>query len=74
VFLHVEQTGDRAALGDRVLARRLAELDPRDVFLRIWAREHAEPPAAPVLDAFDMLLAEVRGDRHDLAARKRTTS
>lgn len=70
VYLHVEQTGDRAALGDRVSACRLAELDPRDVFVRLWTRDHAEPPAPAVLAAFDELLAEVRGDREDLAARR----
>lgn len=70
VYLHVEHTGDRAALGDAVTACRLAELDPRDVFLRLWSRDHAEPPAASVLEAFEDLLAEVRGDRDDLAARR----
>lgn len=63
VYLHVEQTGDRAALGDRISARRLAELDPRDVFVRLWSRDHAQPPSAQVLAAFEELLAEVRGDR-----------
>ena len=63
VYLHVEHTGDRAALGDRISARRLAELDPRDVFVRLWSRDHAEPPSANVLAAFEELLAEVRGDR-----------
>jgi exonuclease SbcD len=63
VYLHVEQTGDRAALGDRISARRLAELDPRDVFVRLWSRDHAQPPGAQVLAAFEELLAEVRGDR-----------
>jgi exonuclease SbcD len=67
VYLHVEQTGDRATLGDRVAMQRLAELDPRDVFVRLWARGHAEPPGEPVLAAFDRLLAEVRGDVEDLA-------
>jgi exonuclease SbcD len=67
VYLHVEETGDRAALGDRVAQRRLAELDPRDVFARLWARHHAEPPAPAVLAGFDRLLAEVRGDAEDLA-------
>ena len=66
VYLHVEQTGDRASLGDRVSARRLAELDPRDVFVKLWARDHREPPSAAVLEAFEELLAEVRGDRDDL--------
>ena len=59
VALHVEMTGDGAALADRVSARRLAELDPRDVFGRLWARDHAEPPPADVLAGFERLLAEV---------------
>lgn len=67
VYLHVEHTGDRAALGDRVAMQRLAELDPRDVFTRLWARDHAEAPAEAVLAAFDRLLAEVSGDVEDLA-------
>jgi exonuclease SbcD len=69
VYLHVEATGDRAALGDRVDllsgARRLAELDPREVFARLWARDHSQAPDAPVLAAFDRLLEEVQGDRED---------
>jgi len=66
VMLHAETTGDRAALGDRTSAR-LAELDPRDVFVRCWLRDHAAPPEPDVIAAFDRLLAEVRGDAHDLA-------
>lgn len=65
VYLHVEHTGDGAALGDRVEARRLAELDPREVFTRLWSRNHAEPPGADVLAGFDRLLAEVAGDTSD---------
>jgi len=70
VVLREEATGDRAALGDRVDHRagaRLAELDPRDVFVRCWLRDHVEPPSAELLAAFERLLAEVRGDVHDLA-------
>lgn len=67
VYLHVEQTGDRAALGDKVTRQRLAELDPREVFVRLWARNHAAAPDAPVLAAFDRLLSEVRGDVEDLS-------
>ena len=64
VALRVEATGDGAALADRVLtARRLAELDPRDVFGRLWARDHAEPPPADVLAGFERLLAEVEAAR-----------
>lgn len=71
IYLHVEHTGDRAALADRVELlsgiRKLAELDPREVFQRMWARDHAEPPAAAVLAAFDQLLESARGDREDLS-------
>ena len=55
----IELTGDGAALGDRITAQPLAELDPRDVFLRLWARDHAEPPSAAVLEGFERLRAEV---------------
>lgn len=65
INLHVERTGDGAALGDRVSARRLAELDPREVFLRLWARDHAEPPGSEVMAGFDRLLGEVVGDGLD---------
>jgi exonuclease SbcD len=69
VRIGVEATGDRAALADRIgPARRLAELDPREVFVRLWSRDHAEPPDSSVLAAFDRLLAEVRGDLADPAA------
>ena len=59
VALRVEATGHGDALADRVTARRLAELDPRDVFGRLWARDHAEPPPPDVLAGFEKLLAEV---------------
>ncbi|HSK02223.1 MAG TPA: exonuclease SbcCD subunit D C-terminal domain-containing protein [Kofleriaceae bacterium] len=65
VQLHVELSGDGAALGDRVVAKRLAELDPREVFAQLWARSHAEPPSAAVIGAFERLLAEVQGDLDD---------
>jgi len=59
VSLRVEMTGDGAALADRVSARRLAELDPRDVFGRLWARDHVEPPGEAVVAGFERLLREV---------------
>ena len=69
VKLTVELTGDGAALGDRIAAeQRLAELDPRDVFVRLWARDHAEPPSAAVHAGFERLLLAVRGDAEDLAS------
>ncbi|HTR49523.1 MAG TPA: exonuclease SbcCD subunit D C-terminal domain-containing protein [Kofleriaceae bacterium] len=61
VQLRAESTGDGAALADRVSARRLAELDPREVFERLWARGHSEPPGEAVLAAFDRLRVEVEG-------------
>ncbi len=74
VRLHVERTGDGAALADRVEARRLAELDPRVVFERLWARDHAIAPEPEILTAFDELLAEVRGDRSDPSAERSARS
>lgn len=65
VQLRVEVTGDGAALGDRISARRLAELDPREVFGKLWARSHAGPASAAVVGAFERLLAEVSGDGSD---------
>jgi exonuclease SbcD len=73
VQLHVERTGSGAALGDRVTAKRLAELDPRDVFGQLWSRDHAEPPSAAVTGAFDRLLAEVSGDLDDPERAKRAS-
>ena len=74
VYLHVEHTGDGAALADRADllrgATRLAELDPRDVFARLWSRKHAEPPSADVRAGFERLIAEVSGDGADPAAPK----
>ena len=69
VQLRTEHTGDGAALGDRIAVKRLAELDPRDVFAQLWARDHAEPPSAAVIGAFERLLAEVRGDGADRAVK-----
>lgn len=68
VRLGTETTGDGSALGDRVALQRLAELDPRDVFVRLWGRDHVEAPAEDVLAGFDRLLAEVQGDREDAAS------
>jgi DNA repair protein SbcD/Mre11 len=68
VRLAVELTGDGEALGDQVARQRLAEIDPREVFVRLWHRDHAEPPGDAVLAGFDRLVAELSGDREDLAS------
>jgi exonuclease SbcD len=67
VRLGTEVTGDGAALGDRVTTQRLAELDPRDVFTKLWSRNHSEHPSTGVVGAFERLLAQVRGDVTDPA-------
>ncbi|MEO8552792.1 MAG: exonuclease SbcCD subunit D C-terminal domain-containing protein, partial [Kofleriaceae bacterium] len=72
VQLRTEHTGDGAALADRVGERRLAELDPREVFGQLWKRDHADPPSPAVIGAFQRLLEEVRGDRDDKAAAGET--
>ncbi|MCX5742896.1 MAG: exonuclease SbcCD subunit D C-terminal domain-containing protein [Proteobacteria bacterium] len=59
VRLGVEHTGTGATLGDHAIAQRLAELDPRDVFRRCWAKVHEEAPSAEVIGAFERLLADV---------------
>jgi exonuclease SbcD len=70
VRLVAESTGHGAALADVASgARRLAELDPRDVFAQCWAKSHSEAPSAAVIGAFDRLLDEVRGDRADPGER-----
>ncbi len=73
VQLHATLSGDGAALGDRIVAQRLAELDPREVFGRLWSRSHAEEPSVSVRGAFERLLADVQGDAED-PARKREAS
>jgi hypothetical protein len=46
-------------LADAWTGRALADLDPREVLARRWAQQHGGEVPAPVLAAFDRLLAEV---------------
>jgi len=59
VQLRVELTGHGAALAERVIAKRLAELDPREVFRQLWSRDHVEAPTDAIMAGFDRLLAHV---------------
>jgi DNA repair protein SbcD/Mre11 len=59
VKLTVEHTGDGRALGDTA-APALRELDPDEVFLRRWHRDHETDPPAEVMEAFFELLDQVR--------------
>jgi DNA repair protein SbcD/Mre11 len=56
VKITVENTGDRAALGDVAPGKALADLDPREVLARRWARDHEAPLPPAVARAFDELL------------------
>lgn len=56
----VEYTGDGIALADAGPAERLADLDPEEVFLRRWRRDHDAEPPPELLAAFHELLDEVR--------------
>jgi exonuclease SbcD len=58
--IHAVTTGDRASLGDVVAGKALAELDPREVLERRWARDHEAALPADVARAFEELLAEVQ--------------
>ncbi|MBP6628482.1 MAG: exonuclease SbcCD subunit D C-terminal domain-containing protein [Kofleriaceae bacterium] len=59
VKLTIERAGDGAVLADAWTGRALADLDPREVLARRWAQQHGGEVPAPVLAAFDRLLAEV---------------
>ncbi|HVV87773.1 MAG TPA: exonuclease SbcCD subunit D C-terminal domain-containing protein [Kofleriaceae bacterium] len=54
-----EAAGDGRALAEALPAEVLAELDPREVLRRRWRRQHDGELPAPVLAAFERLLAEV---------------
>lgn len=56
----VEYTGDGAPLAEAAPAERLAELDPGEVFVRRWRRDHEGEPPAALVEAFFELLEEAR--------------
>jgi exonuclease SbcD len=60
VKIHAALTGDRAALADVATGRGLADLDPREVLGRRWARDHDAPVPPEVARAFDELLELAR--------------
>lgn len=61
--LAVEYTGDGAALAESVPEVELRDLDPIEVFLRRYHRDHEEEPAEPLVAAFVELLDRVREER-----------
>jgi exonuclease SbcD len=60
VKITVERGGDGAALGDAERGVALADLAPRDVLVRRWAREHEGEPPPALLAAFDELVLRVQ--------------
>ena len=61
--LAVEYTGDGAALADAMPSESLRDLEPGEVFVRRYRRDHEERPSPELLAAFhDLLDAVARGD------------
>ena len=65
VKLTVEYTGDKRGLADAVVNQRLRDLDPEEVFLRRYRRDHEDEPAPELLAAFRELVDEVRDPGRD---------
>jgi exonuclease SbcD len=63
VKISTEAAGDGRALAEALPAEVLAELDPREVLRRKWSKQHDGPLPAPVLTAFERLLADVEAQR-----------
>lgn len=62
VRLATRNTGQAGVLADQEPELALANLDPTDVFRRLYARHHKDDPDPPLLNAFHTLLAEVERD------------
>jgi exonuclease SbcD len=62
VSWRVARTGDGAGLGDGSPGAALSDLDPIEVFRRRWSSRFEGEPPAELLAAFDVLLAEARGE------------
>lgn len=60
VRLDVEYTGSGAALTESMSGRDLKDLDPEDVFVRRYQRDHDGDPPPPLVTAFRELLDHVR--------------
>lgn len=57
VKLTVEYTGDGATLADHVTHTDLKQLDPLEVFVRRYRRDHDSEPSPALIDAFHEVLA-----------------
>jgi len=61
--LTVEYTGDGAALADHAPRTDLKDMDPFDVFLQRYRRDHEQEPSPQLIDAFHEILAAVHQDQ-----------
>jgi len=59
VKLTVAFTGDGDALADAVLVERLRDIQPEEVFVRRYQRDHDGDPPPPLLSSFHELLNQV---------------
>jgi exonuclease SbcD len=71
VKLAIEYTGHGQALAEGLPEQALRDLDPLEVFVRRYGRDHEGAPPPELVEAFDELLAEVQaghghGHGHDL--------
>jgi len=60
VKLEVQYTGDGLALGDATPGTSLRDLEPENVFLRRYRRDHEQEPPESLMAAFNELLDSVR--------------
>lgn len=67
VKLAAEYTGDGNALADAIPNENLADLQPSDVFIRRYRRDHEEQPSPELLRAFGDLLDDIEQSRGDSA-------
>jgi exonuclease SbcD len=63
VKLAIEYTGHGQSLAEGLPEQALRDLDPLEVFVRRYSRDHEGEPAQELVEAFDELLAEVRAGR-----------
>jgi len=62
VKLEVQYTGDGLSLGDAAPGTSLEQLEPEQVFVRRYKRDHRDPPEPELLELFHELLEDVHGE------------
>jgi exonuclease SbcD len=67
VKLAIEYTGHGQSLAEGLPEQALRDLDPLEVFVRRYSRDHEGEPPQELVEAFDELLAEVQAGRQSQA-------